>query len=46
MKKLTKLARKLYPMMATVLMVVVAFGGIKPASLWGLHQPKMPKCLK
>jgi|GEM_PF-4554235 len=46
MKKFTKLARKLYPVMSMVLTVVVAFGGVKPASWWGLHQPKMPKCLK
>jgi len=46
MKKLAQQIRKFYPVMSMLLMAVVVFGGIKPASFWGFHQPKMPKCLR
>ena len=46
MKKLSQKICKLYPIMSTVLMTIVLYGGTKPASLWNLYQPKMPKCLK
>jgi len=46
MKKLSYQIRKFYPVISMVLMTIVLYGGVKPASWLNLYQPKMPKCLK
>lgn len=46
MTKLNQLMQKLHQMMADAIESVAVYGGMKPASIWGLHQPKPPKKLK
>ena len=46
MKKLNNVMRKLYPVLGSVIVFVAVYGGVKPASIFGFHQPKVPKSIK
>lgn len=46
MKKAMQLVKRFYPVLGSLVMLSAVYGGIKPASFFGLHQPKVPKCLK
>lgn len=46
MKAFKKAFTKLCPILGSIIVFTAIFGGVKPASVIGLHQPKAPKCLK
>lgn len=46
MKKLNRIMRGICSVLGSLLVAVAAFGGASTASVWGLYQPKVPKCLK
>lgn len=46
MKKLGIVIKKASPVIGSILMFVAVYGGVKPASIVFLHQPKSPKCLR
>ena len=46
MKKLNPIMGKLYPIMGTILTVIAVTLTVKPASIFGFHQPKAPKYIK
>lgn len=35
--------KKVYPVIANLVKNTAIYGGVKPASVWGLHQPRTPK---
>lgn len=46
MKKLNPIMSKLYPLLGSVLSVLAVTLIVKPASIFGFHQPKTPKYIK
>lgn len=46
MKKLNSIMHKVYPVLGSLLTVVAITLTVKPASIFGFHQPKVPKYIK
>lgn len=45
-KSLNQLVKNSYPFVSSLVIMAAVFGGANIASLFGIHQPKAPKCLK
>ena len=46
MKKLNEVMRRIYPVLGGLIVFVAVFGGVKPASIFSFHQPRVPKSIK
>lgn len=45
MKRFNRM-KSLYLMLGSIVMLVAVYGGVRPASWWGVYQMKTPKCLE